>query len=151
MPFFIVLHLLSATVWVGGMFFAYMVLRPTAAAQLEPPQRLALWVGIFRRFFVWVWTAIIVLLGTGYWMIFGVYGGMGNTPLFVHLMQSSGIIMMVIFMHVYFAPYKRLKKAVIESDWQAGARQLGQIRMLVAINMSLGLLTILIGSGGRYY
>jgi len=151
MAFYIVLHLLSATVWVGGMFFAYMVLRPTAAKQLEPPQRLTLWVGIFRHFFVWVWTAIIILLGTGYWMIFGVYGGMGNAPLFVHLMQGSGIVMIMIFLHVFFAPYKRLRHAVIETNWQEAAKQLAQIRVLVGINLILGLLTILIGSGGRYY
>ena len=38
----ITLHLLSAVIWVGGMFFAYMVLRPAAATLLEPPQRLPL-------------------------------------------------------------------------------------------------------------
>ena len=32
------LHLLSAVVWVGGMFAAYLCLRP-AAGPLEPPQR----------------------------------------------------------------------------------------------------------------
>ena len=31
------LHLLAAVIWVGGMFFAYMALRPVAASLLEPP------------------------------------------------------------------------------------------------------------------
>lgn len=46
----LVLHSLAAAVWVGGMFFAYMALRPAAGA-LEPPQRLTLWRGTFDRFF----------------------------------------------------------------------------------------------------
>ena len=39
----IALHLLAAVIWVGGMFFAYMALRPAAASLLEPPLRLPLW------------------------------------------------------------------------------------------------------------
>ena len=36
MPLLIALHILAAVVWVGGIFFAYMVLRPSAGP-LEPP------------------------------------------------------------------------------------------------------------------
>ena len=54
----LLLHALAAVVWVGGMFFAHMALRPVAASLLEPPQRLALWVGVFSRFFPWVFVAI---------------------------------------------------------------------------------------------
>ena len=31
----LLLHVLSIVVWVGGMFFAYMALRPVAASVLE--------------------------------------------------------------------------------------------------------------------
>lgn len=41
MPLAITLHVLSAVVWVGGMFFAWMALRPVAASLLEPPPRVA--------------------------------------------------------------------------------------------------------------
>jgi Predicted integral membrane protein len=41
------LHVLSATIWVGGMFFAYVILRPVAATQFEPAQRLTLWSQVF--------------------------------------------------------------------------------------------------------
>jgi uncharacterized membrane protein len=52
-PFGIVytLHVLSALVWVGGMFFAWMVLRPAAMKALEGPARLKLWVEVFQGFF----------------------------------------------------------------------------------------------------
>ena len=41
------LHVLGAVLWVGGMFFALMVLRPSLAA-LSPPQRLDLGDGVAR-------------------------------------------------------------------------------------------------------
>ena len=151
MPVAIVLHVLSAAVWVGGMFFAYMALRPAAASLLEPPQRLPLWAGTFARFFPWVWAAIVLLLGSGYWMIFSVFGGMGNIGIYVHVMNGLGILMMLLFFHVFFAPFRRLKRAVAAQDWPAGAKALAQIRILIGINLMLGLLTIAVGAGGKYW
>lgn len=147
----IVLHVLSVVVWVGGMFFAYMCLRPVAASQLEPPVRLQLWVGVFNKFFPFVWIAVILLPLTGYLMISSLFNGMANAPLYVHLMNGIGSLMIFIYLHVFFAPYQRLKRAVVAQDWPAGGKALGQIRMLVGINTSLGLLTVLIASGGRYF
>ena len=150
MQYLIPLHLLAAVIWVGGMFFAYMALRPAAVETLEPPARLRLWVATFQRFFPWVWLAIIVILASGYGYIFRGYGGFTHTPLFVHVMMGLGIVMMLIFMHVFFAPYRRLRKAVQNRDWAEGGRRLGQIRRLVGINTILGLLTILTASAGRF-
>ena len=48
------LHILGAVVWVGGMFAAYMCLRP-AAGPLDPPVRLKLWSAFFQKFFPFVW------------------------------------------------------------------------------------------------
>lgn len=146
----LLLHVWSAVIWVGGMFFAWMVLRPVAAGQLEAPARLALWNGVFRRFFPWVFAAIAMLLATGYWMVLFFYGGFGNVGLYVHLMHWSGYAMILIFLHVYFAPTRRLAAAVAATDWPAGGRQLAQIRRLVGINLLLGLAVIAIASGGRH-
>ncbi len=147
----LILHVLSVIIWVGGMFFAYMCLRPIAASQLEPPVRLQLWVGVFGKFFPFVWLAVILLPLTGYMMISNLFNGMGNAPLYVHLMNGLGSLMIFIYLHVFFAPYQRLKRAVAAQDWPAGGKALAQIRMLVGINMSLGLLTALIASGGRFF
>lgn len=147
------LHLLAAVIWVGGMFFAYMVLRPTAANQLPPEQRLPLWSGVFSLFFNWVWVAIATLLITGFWMIhlLGGMGGVDGVGVHVHIMLLTGVFMMLIFMHVYFNPFKKLKWAVAEHDWIAGRNALTQIRQLVLLNLILGLITILVGASGRYW
>lgn len=147
-PVMLFLHVISVVVWVGGMFFAYMALRPAAAELLEPPQRLALWGATFRRFFPWVWAAVALIMASGLHMLFAL-GGFGGSPRYVHVMFALGIAMMLIFAHVFFAPYRRLQGAVAAADWKAGGAALAQIRRLVGINLSLGLITIAVATLGR--
>jgi uncharacterized membrane protein len=146
----LILHTISAVVWVGGMFFAHQVLRPAVTA-LEPGPRLMLWSRVLGRFFAWVFAAIVLLLLTGYAMVFGVYAGFGGVGLYVHLMQGIGVLMMLLFFHLYFAPWRRFRSAVARQDWAEGGRQLGQIRTIVTINLVLGVIVVAIGSSGRYW
>ena len=147
MKFMIMLHLLGTVIWVGGMFFAHQILRPVAADRLEPPLRLPLWVGVFKRFFPWVWLCVAVILASGLVMI-GLLGGMSRVPLHVHAMLGSGMVMMAIFAYVFFVPYARLQRSVANQDWKAGGAFLANIRQLVGINLALGLVTIAIATTG---
>jgi uncharacterized membrane protein len=150
MPLLIALHVLAAVVWVGGMFFAYMVLRPSAGA-LEPPVRLALWRRVFGRFFPWVWASIILLLISGYGMVFLHFGGFAGVGLNVHVMQATGILMMLLFMHLFFGPWRRFAKAVERQAFPEAAKTLNQIRQIVAINLVLGIVTVIAGASGRFW
>jgi len=141
------LHVLGVVVWVGGMFFAYLALRPVAASVLEPPQRLTLWAGVFGKFFPWVWASVALILLTGLHMLMRI-GGMA-APHYAMAMLVLGVVMMLIFAHVFFAPYKKLKRAVGEQNWKAGGAALGQIRMLIGTNLIIGLLTIAVVFLGR--
>jgi uncharacterized membrane protein len=76
------LHILGAVVWVGGMFAIYVCLRP-ALVTLETPQRLQLMRATFQKFFPWVWIAILLLLASGYWMLFTTFGGFAGAGLHV--------------------------------------------------------------------
>jgi len=143
-------HILAAVFWVGGMAFAYTILRP-AAGKLEPPLRLSLWRRVFASFLPWVGLSIVVLLGTGFWMIFILYGSMADLPLYVNLMLGIGIVMMLIYLHLTFAPYKRLRRAVDAGAWPEAGKALHQIRMLVGINTILGVIVLVIGGTGRYW
>ncbi len=136
------LHVLASTIWVGGMFFAYMALRPAAAELLEPPVRLRLWARVFQRFFPWVWLAVIILLGTGFWMIFGVFDGFAGVAGQVHLMLLLGLVMSGIFAYIWFGPYPGLRAAVAAEDWPTGGARLATIRRLIATNLTLGLAVI---------
>jgi uncharacterized membrane protein len=135
------LHVLATVVWVGGMFFAHQVLRPVAAAQLEPPQRLRLWAGVFGRFFPWVWAAVVLLLVTGQGVVAQV-GGYGVVPKHVHVMAGIGYLMAAIFAYVYFVPYRRFVAAVQAEAWPTAAEGLAVIRRLVGTNLTLGLINI---------
>jgi uncharacterized membrane protein len=141
-----ILHTLSAVVWVGGMFFAYLVLRP-AAGPLDPTVRLALWRRVFSGFFAWVFAAVVLLLITGFTLFLGGYAAGPH----VHVMMAIGIAMVLIFLHLYFAPWKRFRAALDAGDNAAAAAQLSQIRILVLVNLILGLINAAIGGSGRYW
>ena len=151
MSFAIALHMLAAAIWVGGMFFAYMALRPVAVSLFEPPQRLPLWRDVFGKFFPWVWISVIVLLGTGYWMAFTLFGGFATFPMYVNIMHGLGILMVLLFMHIFFAPYHRMKQAIAAGDLPTAGAKLAQIRMIIGVNLSLGMIVIAVASGGRYF
>jgi uncharacterized membrane protein len=146
----LIVHALAAVIWVGGMFFAYMVLRPAAGA-LDPHARVDLWGQALGRFFPWVWASIGALLLSGYGMIFLGLGGFAGAGVHVHVMQATGLLMMALFLHLYFAPWRRLQRALAQRDREAAGRQLDQIRRIVATNLVLGLITVAIGAGGRYW
>ncbi|MDA8391141.1 MAG: CopD family protein [Gammaproteobacteria bacterium] len=146
MPLILVIHVLAAVIWVGGMFFAHQILRPAVQA-LDPAVRLPLWSRTFARFFPWVWSAVILLPATGYFMM-GRWFGFAHAPLFVNLMQGIGIVMILIYLHVFFAPYAQLRRALAAQDLPAAGRAISQIRVLVGTNTLLGLLTIAIAVGG---
>jgi uncharacterized membrane protein len=144
------IHLVAAVFWVGGMAFAYMILRP-AAGPLDPPMRLPLWRRVFASFLPWVGVSILALLVTGFVMIFQMFGGMANLPLYVNLMMGIGIIMMLLYLHLFFAPWKRFRTAVDRGAFPDAAKSLNQIRMLVGVNLTLGVITVIIGGTGRYW
>jgi uncharacterized membrane protein len=144
------LHVLGAVVWVGGMFAAYMCLRP-AAGPLEPPQRLRLWRSFFQKFFPWVWLSILFLLAGGYWMVFATFGGFAGARLHVHLMQGIGWVMIALFLWLFHGPWLTFKRAVDAEDWPTARAHLDRIRQIIAINLPLGLIVVVIGASGRYW
>jgi uncharacterized membrane protein len=144
------LHILAAVVWVGGMFFALFVLRPSAGA-LDPPVRVAQWDRVFRRFFAWVWISVLLLLATGYWMVSVRFGGFAGLPIYVNIMQGLGWIMILLYLHLWFAPYRRFKAAVAAGDVPAAARALNGIRIVVSTNLAIGLIVIAVAATGRFW
>jgi uncharacterized membrane protein len=144
------IHLLAAVFWVGGMAFAYTVLRPAAGA-LDPPVRLPLWRRVFARFLPWVGVSIVALLVSGLGMIFLIFGKPSNAGVYIHVMTTTGIIMMLLFLHLIFAPWRRFRDAVDRGALPEAANSVNKIRIIVGINLLLGILTIVVGGTGRYW
>lgn len=143
-------HIVAAVIWVGGMFFAYVILRPSAGP-LEPAFRLALWHRVFSRFFLWAWLSIASLLVSGFAMVFLGFGGFAAVGAYVRVMMALGIVMMVIYTYLYFAPWQRFRRAMSTANWPVAEKNIRQIRLLVGSNLILGLVTVVIGTSGRYY
>jgi uncharacterized membrane protein len=134
------LHLAAAIFWMGGMAFVVMALRPALAGQLGASQRLPLLVAVLKRFFLVVIASIAVLLATGVYMLLD--AGPAKAPPGWHAMAGLGILMMLIFGHVYLSPWRRMQRAVGSADWPDGGKRANQIAMLVKINLGLGWLAI---------
>jgi len=141
-------HLIGVVVWVGGMFVMHFAVRPAAAAQLPPPQRLPLLATVLGRFFFWVSIAIVAILASGIGLILGA-GGFGNAHLSVHVMFVIGLTMMAIYLHIRLAPFPRLQRAIVATDWPTAARNLDTIRKLVLMNLVLGIVTTAVATIGR--
>jgi len=137
-----VLHLLCAVIWVGGMFFAWMVLRPAAINTLQAPARLALWNDVLPRFFLWVWLAVVVLPITGFGMLHLRQQGLETAQQYVQVMIGLYLVMLSLFLRIQLLLLPGLKQAVASEDWPQGGVVLAKIRRLVGINLLIGLLLV---------
>ena len=135
------LHLGAGIVWLGGMALIILALRPVAIQLLQAPERLRLMSDVLSRFFFMVWISIALILATGFWMLS--IADMKLAPTGWHAMSALGLLMCLIFAHIWFAPFRRLKAAVATSDWPAAGKALGQIHPLVLTNFALGWLAVL--------
>lgn len=133
------LHLAAAIFWMGGMAFMVLALRAPVSEQLQPPVRLPLLAAVLKRFFLIVALSIAVLLATG--VVLLARAGSGAPPGW-HAMAGLGVLMMLIFAHLYVSPWRRLKAAVAAGDWPEGGKRMGQITLLAKINLGLGWLAI---------
>ena len=133
-------HVLCAVLWVGGMFFAYVVLRPSLSV-LEPMQRIALHTQVFRRFFLVVWHAMPLILISGFAVLYGFYGGPAHVPWNINLMMLLGLIMSAIFLVIVFGPYARFRRT---TERNTAAACIDRIRKLIGVNLVLGIVTVVV-------
>lgn len=142
------LHVIFAALWVGGMAFAILALRP-ALAVLEPPQRLALMGRVHKRFFLIVWHAMPIVLLSGYYLLFAHHGGFRGVGWPVHLMHLTGLLMAAIYLAIFFGPWAAMRTALATQDLPRAAIANDRIRLLVTANLVLGLVTLGIAAWGR--
>jgi uncharacterized membrane protein len=133
------LHLLCAVVWVGGMFFAYVVLRPSMAA-IEAPQRMLLHTRVFKKFFLVVWHAMPLVLIAGFAML-GLRWDMATAPWQIQAMMGLGLLMAAVFLAIFFGPYRVFRRT---TDRNRMASSLDSIRKLIGVNLVLGLVTVIV-------
>jgi uncharacterized membrane protein len=136
----LLIHLLAAIFWLGGMLTLHFCVRPAALSALQPPQPLAMMHATLVRFLKIVALAIVVLLLTGI-HLYGLRGGLA-ARWGVHVMALGGIVMMLIYGHLRFGAFKKLSTAVAAQNWAEAKPALDQVRKLVVVNMVLGIAII---------
>jgi uncharacterized membrane protein len=144
------LHLLAATLWVGGMAVMHFAVRPAAVQVLEPPQRLPFMAAALGRFFAGVSVAVPVLLVSGVWMLL-LRGGFAAAHWSVHAMFAIGLLMMAVYGHIRFALFTRLRRALAAREMAQAAAALNGIRVRVALNLALGTLVFVLAVLGRAF
>ncbi|MBW9257716.1 MAG: hypothetical protein K1562_08820 [Candidatus Thiodiazotropha sp. (ex. Lucinisca nassula)] len=142
------LHLLAVIVWVGGMFFAHVILRPVLNDQLEPHQRLPLLLKVFDGFFPWVWGSVFTILASGFWMLFTHYGG--ETGWWLSFMAVVGTLTAAIFVFIYAIPYHQFGTALKSDDMPRAVAAISLIRQLILVNLILGMVVSLLATLGKY-
>ena len=145
----LILHLVAINIWVGGTFFAIIILG-RAIRDIETAQRLVLWRLVFKRFFAWTWVAVVLLLSTGTWMVYGIYGGFDSVPPYIMLMGLFALLMVANYCYIFFVPYRQYQRLLQTNDTDACLRKLARIRLAGIINMVLGLCIVVIIGGGPY-
>jgi uncharacterized membrane protein len=72
-----------------------------------------------------VWASIVLLLVSGYSMMFLYFGGFAGTGLLhVHVMQGTGILMLLLFLHLFFVPWRRFGQALASEAFPKPPRSL---------------------------
>ena len=143
---FKLVHLLSVIVWVGGLAFSHLFLRP-ALSELDPPVKARLMLAVLSRFLnaALVLGTLTVLSGGALMGSMAKHAIKGAGPLMPWeylLMAVLGVAMWLALGHVRFVLYKRLQRAVQGLDWSVANATLGSIRQWVLFNLCLGLVII---------
>lgn len=145
----LILHLVAINVWVGGTFFAIVILG-RAIKNIEAAQQLLLWQLVLERFFTWAWVAVFILLTSGTWMVYSIYGGFDTIPVYIMLMGLIALLMISVFIYIYFFPYQQYKLLVQTNDVDSCIQKLAAIRFAGTINMILGLCVVVVIGSGPY-
>ncbi len=136
----LLIHLLAAIFWIGGMATILFCVRPAARAVLEAPQPAVLLHATLARFLRYVGVAVILLLVTGI-HLYGTRGGLG-ARWGVHVMAGGGIVMLLIYGHLRAGVFKKMSAAVARKEWPTVVAQLEMARKLVALNLAIGIAII---------
>jgi uncharacterized membrane protein len=147
--FYLALHTLAAVVWVGGTHFARVAFWPGTDI-LDSSQRCILLQRVLRRYFIAVWVGIALVLGSGFGMVFWVFGGTTALRPYIRVMMMLGVLTAVVHLWLYLVPWTRVQRALRMEDWQAAAQGLARVRWALGLSAAMGLITAAVGAGGRY-
>ena len=136
--FMLWLHYLATVMWIGGMAFNILVLRPSMVA-IDQNQRPVLGTVVLKRFIIFAWLSIAVLILTGIPIAFSSVAieNIFSTTYGIVLLSKHFVtlIMILIVTWVSFVLSTKLAPFAPKPD---------TILILVKTNLSLGILVLLL-------
>lgn len=150
----LLLHILSAIFWIGGMLFLVLVVAPYLKTIQDPKAKSQIYQVVGKQYRFWGWVAIILLLITGPIMLYYLYG-IPLTALFDPTFHGTGfgkavvwkvtlvtIIVISSFVHDFFLG----PKARNSPTFSKTARLFGRVNLLIAL--AIVLFAVFIRAGG---
>jgi len=132
-----VIHVLAATIWVGGAFIlALPVWRALGAG--SDSDKTQIWGDFARAFSIWAWISMILLWVSGFWLIIE-FTGFG-AGMHIDLMMTIAIPMTIVFLIGEFAYRKK-------TGDDAMVKKLRRMTHIVAW---LGIITVGVASWGPF-
>jgi uncharacterized membrane protein len=141
----VVLHILAAVTWIGGMIFLSLVLAPLVRGRKAAPEFMALFRSAALRFRPIVWVALAVLLATGP-MLLSLRGVQVSSPtswtgiVTVKLMLVALLLLLTLLHDLIFGPQVSRVSAIPNSQRTAGeqvvfktARWLPRLSLLIGL------------------
>jgi uncharacterized membrane protein len=144
------IHLLCIVAWLGGMFFALACLHPAAVEQLEPPERIRLMHATLRRFLDVLMAAIVLTLASGAALIGLAVRDRASAalpfamPLDWYAMVGLFAVMALVFVRVRWVLFPRATRGLQAQAWPDAAAALGAIRRAVMLNLTLGVVVVVV-------
>ena len=83
-------------------------------------------------------------------MVYSVFGGFEHVGHYIYLMTGIGSLMILLFLYVFFSPHRRMQQALVANDLPEAGKRLAQIRVIIGLNLVLGLLVTVIAGAGRF-
>lgn len=144
------LHTLAATLWIGGLFFALVVLRPVLSA-MEAKERRAMWGRVLPGAFATAWIMVVVLFVTGYGVLYFGYEGLASAGAHVRIMEWVGNFMFLLFGWMYFRPFKSFMRALADKNEERQALEMIRLKNANSLLLALGLIVTALGATGYFW
>ncbi|MCS6302047.1 MAG: CopD family protein [Nitrospira sp.] len=145
----VVLHILAAVTWIGGMIFLSLVLAPLVRGRKAAPEFMALFLSAALRFRPIVWVAIAVLLATGP-MLLSMRGIEVSSPtswtgiVTVKLMLVALLLLLTLLHDLVFGPQVSRVSAIPNSQRTAGEQVVFKTaRWLPRLSLLIGLAVVI--------
>ncbi len=123
------LHLFFAVVWIGGMIYSLLFLRPSLKEIAQQETKDKFLRAVLSKFFLTVWISILVLFISGMGLWHGYRRDFTENTLFHTKLFLFGL-MVFLFFYIYFFLFRKNKPTHIPN--------------LIGVNLFMGILILLI-------